>query len=177
MTGLTIEIPTLETERLVLRGPMPRDYPAFREFYSSPRARFVGGPLDERGAWRHFATQIGHWAMRGFGMWIVAAKQDDTAIGLVGCWYPGDWPEPELGWVLFAGAEGKGLGFEAARAARDCAFDRFGWDTAVSYIDPANARSITLAERLGARLDPAAVPPAHAPDCAVYRHPAPGGAA
>ena len=38
----------------------------------------------------------------------------------------------------------------------------------VSYIDPGNARSIALAERLGARPDPDA--PRADPDDLVYRH-------
>ena len=69
-------------------------------------------------------------------------------------------------------AEGKGYAFEAAQAARAHAFDVLGWETAVSYIDPGNARSIELAERLGAVRDPEAAP-FHEGDL-VFRHSAPG---
>ncbi len=44
--------------------------------------------------------------------------------------------------------------------------------TLVSYIDPRNERSIRLAERLGARLDPRAAQPEDDP-CLVFRHPGP----
>lgn len=57
-----------------------------------------------------------------------------------------------------------------AKAARTHAFHDLGWTTAVSYIHPDNARSITLAERLGATLDPKAQTPDSDP-CLVYRHP------
>ena len=59
----------------------------------------------------------------------------------------------------------------AAEAARTHVFETLGWDTAVSYIDPQNARSIALAERLGAVRDDSAARP-H-PDDLVYRHPKP----
>lgn len=86
----------------------------------------------------------------------------------------GDWPEREIGWSLYDPAdEGKGFAHEAARAAIAHAFDAWGWETAVSYVHPANTRSRALAERLGAALDPvAAKPPAEVPPL-VYRHPRP----
>jgi RimJ/RimL family protein N-acetyltransferase len=77
------------------------------------------------------------------------------------------FPERELGWILFDGAEGRGIATEAASALRDWAAAR-GWTGLVSYIDPANHRSIALAQRLGARLDPHAVP--QDPGDLVYRH-------
>ena len=46
-----------------------------------------------------------------------------------------------------------------------------GWTTCVSYIDPANRRSIALAERLGAQEDTTAPKPDAY--CRVYRHPGP----
>ena len=65
---------------------------------------------------------------------------------------------------------------EAARALRDWAYATQGWTTLVSHVHPENARSIRLAERLGARLDPSAPHPEDDP-CIVYRHPGPEGRA
>lgn len=165
-------IPVLETERLILRGPAARDEAAAVEFYASDRAKFVGGPFSRKEAFYAFTSEIGHWATRGFGMWAVTERGDDACLGLVGCWYPEEWPEHELGWVLWEQAEGKGLAHEAAVAARRYAYDELGWTTAVSYIDRPNYRSIALAERLGCARDRgAATPPGD--DCLVYRHPGP----
>jgi RimJ/RimL family protein N-acetyltransferase len=50
------------------------------------------------------------------------------------------------------------------------AFRDLGWTTAVSYIDPDNARSIALAERLGAVRDRGARQPVFDKPCLVYRH-------
>jgi len=172
------DTPVIETERLTLRAPAPQDAESFVAFYGTERSQFVGGPLEPRPAWNFFCTEIGHWAVNGFGMFTVTRKGDDRAIGLVGHWYPLGWPEKEVGWVIGdPAAEGQGIAYEAARACVDHAYCVLGWDTVVSYIAPANARSIALAERLGAARDTSATPPARktpdAPDALVYRHPVP----
>ncbi len=140
---------------------------------ASPRARFIGGPIAADLAWRAFGHVIGHWVMRGYGSFIITRTGSDEALGATGPWFPEAWPEPEIGWSLWsAEAEGCGIAAEAASAARDHAFSALGWSTAVSYIDPENARSIALAERLGARRVTGAPTPRGEP-CLVYRHPNP----
>lgn len=166
------EIPTLTTERLTLRGPEPRDAEAFIAYFATERSQFTGGPMSRREAWRSFAVEIGHWQLLGFGMWTITEKGADTALGVVGLWYPEGWPEKELGWMLWPEAEGRGIAQEAALRARAHAFDTLGWTTAVSYIAPGNTRSIALAERLDAIHDDTAKYPGDTP-CHVYRHPAP----
>ncbi len=165
---------TLDTARLTLRRPTAADWPAFRDFMMSDRA----GDFAQRGdlgrIWRSFAAELGHWDIFGFGMWAVTRRDDAAAIGLIGPWTPPDWPETEIGWMMFDPlTEGTGLATEAARAAIAHAFDVLGWTTAVSYIAPGNRRSVALAERLGATRDAQAASPAAYPDCAVWRHPAP----
>ncbi len=167
-------IPTLHTERLTLRPPTGADWPAARDFFTSPRAEALGGIKTEGQAWRAFAAEVGHWTMLGFGMWAVTYKGDDTARALIGPWCPVDWPETEIGWMTWdAEAEGTGLATEAAHAAIAHAYGTLGWSTVVHYIDPSNIRSIRLAEKLGAVLDPAATAPAPYPGALVYRSPRP----
>lgn len=163
---------TLETERLILRKPHGRDWDAFRNFALSGGMDLINGGVDEGQAWRQFASELGHWEIRGFGMWAVTFKGSDTAVGLVGPWYPVDWPDTEIGWAVFPGAEGKGIAFEAALAARIHAYDTLGWTRIVSNIAPDNARSIRLAERLGAKVDTDAKQPKPDEPCLVYVHPA-----
>ena len=168
MTDLLI--PTLETRRLVLRGPEPEDYPDFKATFTSYRARFMGGPLNAYEAWMLYAAEIGHWAIRGYGMWMIRDRQTDETYGMAGGWKPAKWPEAELAWVIWPDAQGRGIAMEATNAARSY-FYRNGWEGMVSYIDPKNLDSIRLAERLGARKDPeAASIDGHD---AVYRHPSP----
>lgn len=161
----------ITTERLVLRRPEPKDWPAFHDFMMSDRAAAFGSHLNLARAFRAFAAELGHWQIFGLGMWAVTRKGDDTCLGLVGPWTPPDWPEKEIGWmILSAEAEGKGIAAEAARAAIAHAYGVLGWDTAVSYIAPGNLRSIRLAEKLGAVLDPEAPQPERADIRLVYRH-------
>ena len=177
MSTVTFQTPTLETERLLLRAPKFEDFAAFHDYFTSPRAAFTGGPLDTpRKVWNVLGHVTGMWALRGYGSFIITQKGDDTAKGMTGPWHPINWPERELGWTCFDPAlEGTGMMFEAASAARDFAFGDLGWDTAVSYIDLKNTRSIRLAERLGAAHDPDAAHPEAGDDivCHVYRHPRP----
>ena len=166
--------PVLETERLRLRAPQGGDWPHWRAFHESDRAAMVGGgPNQPAGqSWRAFGHVIGHWAMRGFGMFIVTRKDDPTPLGLIGPWFPDGWPEREIGWSIWsADIEGTGIAREAATAARSHAFDTLGWDSAVSYIRADNVRSIALAQRLGAARDTDAQAPGAIADCHVYRHP------
>lgn len=174
MTPHLADTPVLETERLTLRAPRMDDFPAWEAFFRSGRARFIGGPGDLRACWRAFAHVVGMWALRGFGSFVFADRETDAPLGSTGPWYPIDWPERELGWTIWdPAAEGRGYALEAAAAARRFAYESLGWTTAVSYIDPGNARSIALALRLGCILDPEAPLPDFDGPALVYRHPAP----
>ncbi len=168
--------PVLETERLTLRAPVAADWPIYRDFALSDRARYVRPPdVDEERAWRMFASMIGHWVLRGWGSFVFTLKGETRPLGMVGPWFPQGWPEREILWMAWDTAcEGKGYVAEAVDATLDHAFGALGWDTAVSYIDPQNTRSIRLAERLGARRDPDAPASklAESPVLLVYRHPA-----
>lgn len=165
-----VNTPMLETDRLILRAPELRDFDAYEAFYATPRSRFVGGPRTRKMSWPFFGHQVGHWALRGYGSFVAAPKAGGPALGLILAWQPEGWPEREVGWVMFGvAAEGQGYAREATSAVLAHMFGTLGWTTAVSYIDPGNARSIALAERLGARPDPDAVPPDEDP-VVIYRH-------
>jgi len=141
--------PIITTDRLVLRGPEAGDVEHIVAFYAdAERSKGFGGPIPRDEAWRWFASVIGHWHLRGYGFWTVTL--DGVPAGFVGIWYPEGWPEPELGWVVFEGYEGKGIAYEAALAVRNHAYAHMGFETMTSNIIPGNDRSVALAERLGA---------------------------
>ncbi len=163
-------IPMLETGRLVLRGPEPDDYPDFKATFSSYRSRFMGGPLNKYEAWMLYAAEIGHWDIRGYGMWMIHDRQTDATLGMAGGWFPAGWPEREIAWIIWPGQAGHGYALEATHAVRKHLYAN-GWEGAVSYIDPKNLDSIRLAERLGCAKDHEAAT-IDGSD-AVYRHPSP----
>ena len=39
---------------------------------------------------------MGHWVIRGFGVWAVEEKATGDFCGIVGLWYPEGWPEREM---------------------------------------------------------------------------------
>lgn len=168
----SINIPTLETERLTLRAPTKDDFPAYAKIFASDRSKYMGGPHDTDRAWRGMAGDIMGWIVLGYGYWSFEENASGEFAGFIGLAKPPSYPERELGWMITAKHEGKGYAFEAARAARNYAYADLGWTTLVSYIDAENHRSIALAERLDCVVDPDA---SFAPGdpCLVYRHPSP----
>jgi RimJ/RimL family protein N-acetyltransferase len=151
---MSAAIPTLETARLVLRGWREGDFAPLAEFYASDEgARYVGGPLDAASTWRALAARVGHWHLRGFGIFAVDEKATGRWLGWCGLWRPHEFPEIELAYALIASARGKGFVTEAAACVRDHAFAGMGLSTLVSYIAPDNAPSQAVARRLGGRRD------------------------
>lgn len=146
----TLIIPTVVTDRLRLRAPKWSDFDAFAAFRMSNRTEHLGGPCTRAQAFDKLGEIIGHWHLLGYGRWIVADKATDAPVGVVGCFFPDDWPEPEIAWSVFEGAEGRGIAAEAARASLDFAYNTLGWTNAVSCTTPENTRSKALALRLGA---------------------------
>lgn len=170
MTRISFDIPKVETERLILREPREADLECLATFNQSERTRFIGGKKDRAESWRQIAASLGHWAMRGFGFWTVALKEDrDRMIGACGFIFREGWDEPELGWNLHDGFEGKGYAHEAVLAARLHGAMHLKLDGVISYIDPANTRSAALATRLGAHPERTGQLLGH--EVIVYRHP------
>ncbi|MCP5086132.1 MAG: GNAT family N-acetyltransferase [Rhodobacteraceae bacterium] len=166
-------IPIIETERLILRAPVENDFEPLATFFADEqRSAGFGGPLDRNEAWRWFASNIGHWELRGYGFWTIEERTRGAVCGITGVWYPEGWPEPELGWVIYANFEGKGIANEAAVAARGHAYRHFGLVTLSSNIFPGNSRSVALAERMGAVYERTYENVTHGTEL-VYRHPAP----
>ncbi|MDJ0824683.1 MAG: GNAT family N-acetyltransferase [Rhodobacter sp.] len=171
-----IDIPVLQTDRLTLRAPSETDFPALAAFYASDRSQFVGGPQTAEQTWRTLASELGHWALKGYGRWAVEISKTGDFIGLIGLWNPEGWPEEELGWDLMNGFEGNGYATEAAVAARRYAYEVLGWPTLMSLIRFPNTRSIALAERMGAAYERDFTHERHG-HMGVWRHPAPGAPA
>lgn len=149
---VSVPIPVLQTPRLVLRGFGPDDFEGFAALCADAEVmRFMGPPVGRAEAWRLLATIVGHWSLRGHGLWAVEERATGAFLGRAGLWNPEGWPALEVGWALRREAWGKGYATEAGRAALDWAFAALGAEHVVSLIHPANARSIRVAAKLGER--------------------------
>lgn len=146
------DIPTLSTERLLLRALREEDLDAYAAIMADAEVtRYLGDgrPLSRVDAWRQMALFLGHWQLRGYGHWAVEEHGTRTLVGRVGLFEPEGWPGFELGWTLGRPFWGRGYATEAARAALRYAFSELGREHVISLIHPDNHPSIRVAERLG----------------------------
>ena len=149
--------PSLETDRLILREHALEDFPAFAAIWGDHDVvRHIGGkPLSREEAWVKFARETGDWVLQGFGFWLVEEKSSGKMIGDVGFsdfrrdMKPSLEGKLEFGWVLAASAHGKGYATEAMRAVMAWAGSYFPDREMCCIIDPGNAASIRVAEKLG----------------------------
>jgi len=148
-------IPTIATERLTLRPFATADLDAYAAMCADAEVmRHIGdgGPVGRDVAWRQMAFFLGHWPLRGYGMWAIELRASGRLIGRAGFINPEGWPGLELGWLLARDAWGQGYATEACRAALESGRNQFGAQEIISLIRPANVRSVAVAQRLGATL-------------------------
>jgi RimJ/RimL family protein N-acetyltransferase len=146
--------PELETERLLLRQFRESDLDAYARITGDAETmRYLGGdgPFDRDQAWRSIGYLLGHWEIRGYGLWAAEEKATGALVGRIGLYRPEGWPGLEVGWLVDRKRWGEGLATEGARASLAHAFGRLGADRVISVILPENAASIRVAEKLGER--------------------------
>lgn len=152
----------LETARLALRDWRAEDWPAFVRHTNTPRVmRWLGGPLDTEAqvAMRHRLAACA--AAHGHCFWLVERQADGghlagEVLGFCGLKRANDPGGTiagafEVGWRLREDAWGRGYAKEAAAAALEAGFTRFGADEIFALTVAGNSASWGLMERLGMR--------------------------
>ncbi|MBT8473658.1 MAG: GNAT family N-acetyltransferase [Marinicaulis sp.] len=157
--NLNIEIPVLDSERLILREHRYADFPAMCEMWADPEVtKYIDGkPRPVEDCWLKFLRATGFWAHLGYGYWIVENKETGEVAGEVGI---GDFkrmldpitPMPhEFGWAFRSSFHGQGVATEAVKTAMNWADKSLEGAELTCIIDPANAPSIRVAEKCGLR--------------------------
>jgi RimJ/RimL family protein N-acetyltransferase len=152
-----VSVPTVSTARLTFRGHRRDDLAELAAMWGSTEVtRHIGGrPFSEEEVWTKLLRNVGHWAVMGFGYWVVEEKASGRFVGEVGLAdlrreiEPALDGTPEIGWVLAPWAHGRGYATEAARAAIAWAETHLGSRRTVCLIDPENRASIRVAEKCG----------------------------
>jgi len=152
----------IETERLLLRKPLPEDAPGLLEAFADPEAmRFIGdgSTTDLAGAEEAVGRWLERWDAWEIGMFVIERREDARVLGRAGFlrWDPETWEigglETELGWGLAREHWGHGIASEAALALRDWALDERRLTRLISLIQHGNRRSLRVAEKLGERYE------------------------
>ncbi len=147
-----MEIPTLTTERLVLRPFRGEDLDAHAAMNADLRVmQYIDEVQDRAAAFRSMCAYIGHWYFRGYGPWAVEERATGAFIGRAGVMRMEPWTDVEVAFALLPSAWGKGYASEMAARALRYAHEVVRARGVVSHIMAGNAGSIRVAERLGAR--------------------------
>lgn len=145
--------PVLETARLRLRWFVPADAPFILELTTQPTwLQNIG----DRGV-RDLATAEGYirkgplasYAARGYGLWAVVRKEDDVPVGMCGIIKRDGMDDPELAYAYLERFHGMGYGGEAAAATMTHARETLGIPRLAAIVNPENAASIRILERVG----------------------------
>jgi RimJ/RimL family protein N-acetyltransferase len=154
----------LETERLVLRPPVPEDASPLAPMYADPEVmRYLGDgrTLTPEETERSVRRMIEGWKADGFGLFTTVRKEDNAVIGRVGLilWDPETWQttrvtaegpkELEVGYTIGRPYWGNGYATEAAAASRDFALDHLGARRLIALIIHGNDASENVARKLG----------------------------
>lgn len=131
------------TPRLTLRSARPDDLEAMHAVLSDPRAtRWWSTPPHE--SLDQTATWLEGMIANGPDQPDFVIERDGRVIGKAGF-----WRLPDVGYILHPDYWGQGFAAEAVGAAVDHVFATRDLDELTADVDPENAASIRLLERLG----------------------------
>src|SRR5690242_19284657 len=81
----SVDIPTLTTERLILRPFRTSDLDALAAMNADPRVmQFIGEVQDRTTAFRTMCAYMGHWYLRRYGPWAVEERATGVFVGRAG---------------------------------------------------------------------------------------------
>ena len=154
---MTPTAPTLTTQRTVLRPFRASDLDDFAAMWAEESVvrHITGTPSTRSESWARMQRHAGHWALLGYGYWVVADRASGRFLGATGF---GDYLRdieppidgtPEAGWVMAPAAQGRGLAREAVGAALAWADRHLPAPRTVCIISPDHGPSLRLAAALG----------------------------
>jgi RimJ/RimL family protein N-acetyltransferase len=100
-------------------------------------------------AWGGLANILGHWALRGFGLFAVRRRDTGAFVGSVGLIAPEGWPEPEATWTIAVEHQRQGYAREAAAVVVAQALEELRLGRVVSFVPTQNEASKRVAAAIG----------------------------
>jgi RimJ/RimL family protein N-acetyltransferase len=154
-----VNIPVLESERLILRGARLEDFPDHAAMWEDPRTRryFQNYPYSEEDTWMRFQRNFGQWYLFNYGWWVVEDKASHRYAGMIGFFQarrPLDLPyrdEPEAGWAIAPDFHRQGYAREALATGLRWADGNISSGCSWCMINAENLPSRKVAEAAGYR--------------------------
>ena len=143
----------LQTERLSIRRLSIEDAPFILELVNEPSwIRFIGDrgvrSLDAARAYL-LKGPIAMYERCGFGLYLVARKDDGVPLGMCGLIQRDALPDVDIGFAFLPRYWGKGYALEAAAAVLAYGRSALGLGRIVAITSPDNQSSIKLLEKIG----------------------------
>jgi RimJ/RimL family protein N-acetyltransferase len=147
----------LETDRLLLRKITLDDAPFILDLLNQPAfIQFIGDrnvrTLEDA---REFISNryIAAYERFGFGLYLAALKENQTAIGICGLVKRDVLEDIDIGYAFLPQYWSKGYAFECAAAVMKYAKNTLGIKRVVGIVAPDNHGSIRVLEKLGMRFE------------------------
>lgn len=147
----------LETERLVLRPFTPHDVDSLHAIHSDERVvRWLYNDVRTRDETRELlARKIAGAVLQAEGDWLSAAvtvRETGKLVGDVSLFWASEaHRQGELGFMIHPEHHGTGYATEASRPLLAFAFETLGLHRVVGRLEPRNAGSARVLEKLGMR--------------------------
>lgn len=147
----------LETERLILRRVTPEDAEFFVELLNEESfLRYIGdkGVRTVEDARRYILEgPVRSYERFGFGLYLVERKETGEPIGFCGLLKRDFLEDVDVGYAFLPRFWSKGYAFESASAVMAYGRDVLGLDRIVAVVNPDNAGSIRVLEKIGLRFE------------------------
>jgi RimJ/RimL family protein N-acetyltransferase len=143
----------LETNRLILREVTLDDGQFIFDLLNTPKfKKYIGdrgvNSLEESREFidtKYRQSYIDH----GYGLYAIETKDDGKSVGVCGFVRRDSLPGPDIGFAFLPEFEGKGYGFESAKAVMDFGRDTLGFTNLFAITSQDNEVSGKLLAKLG----------------------------
>jgi ribosomal-protein-alanine N-acetyltransferase len=146
-------MPTIETDRLLLRPFTPEDAPALHEAVFGDEEAMLYIPPGMPGTLAKTQRVIDyyndHWEQQGYGVWAVVHRADGKLIGQCGLNFVPEVQQTEVLYAIHKDYWGQELALEGARTSCRYGFYRKGLTKIMALAAPENTRSLRVIEKLG----------------------------
>jgi ribosomal-protein-alanine N-acetyltransferase len=148
-----MQIPSIKTERLVLRAFEPSDAePLYQILSEEGVLRYFPNPAPppREKMDKFISNQLEQWEQHGYAWWAVTLPSGSELLGWCGLQFLPETGETEVGYLLGKPWWGKGYATEAAYASLSFAFnDLSTFDQIIALVHPDNQASIRVIEKIG----------------------------